>query len=153
MRMARVNVYLPDELHERVKSMDGVNISAACQRALEQEVARMTTIQELREGMERIELDMGNHDVAFNGQWLVVPDDFETRADDPTGAWDAGAYYGVALTGKGKIAVYAAHCNQRWEPHFETYATIEAARIDMPQNIYLAAKEALGDRAVLELDI
>jgi post-segregation antitoxin (ccd killing protein) len=37
MRMARVNVYLPDELAERVKSAD-INVSAVAQRALESEL-------------------------------------------------------------------------------------------------------------------
>lgn len=37
MRMARINVYLPDELAERVKSAD-INVSAVAQRALESEL-------------------------------------------------------------------------------------------------------------------
>jgi len=39
MRMARVNVYLPDELAERVKVAD-INVSALTQRALEAELRR-----------------------------------------------------------------------------------------------------------------
>lgn len=41
MRMARINVYLPDELAERVKSAD-INVSAVTQRALESELRMMS---------------------------------------------------------------------------------------------------------------
>ena len=41
MRMARINVYLPDELAERVKSAD-INVSAVAQRALESELRTMS---------------------------------------------------------------------------------------------------------------
>ena len=39
MRMARVNVYLPDELAERVKAAE-MNVSALTQQALEAELRR-----------------------------------------------------------------------------------------------------------------
>ena len=41
MRMARVNVYLPDELAERVKSAD-LNVSAVVQQALDAELRRLS---------------------------------------------------------------------------------------------------------------
>ncbi|MFG2073214.1 Clp protease N-terminal domain-containing protein [Nonomuraea maritima] len=43
--MPKINVYLPDELAEAVKSA-GVPVSAVCQRALEQAVRRVTMIRE-----------------------------------------------------------------------------------------------------------
>ncbi|HJQ45772.1 MAG TPA: Clp protease N-terminal domain-containing protein [Amycolatopsis sp.] len=42
--MPKINVYLPDDLAERVKAT-GVPVSAICQRALEQSVRRVTTIR------------------------------------------------------------------------------------------------------------
>jgi post-segregation antitoxin (ccd killing protein) len=42
MCMARVNVYLPDELASRVKKAD-LNVSAIAQKALEQELAGQAT--------------------------------------------------------------------------------------------------------------
>jgi ATP-dependent Clp protease ATP-binding subunit ClpA len=42
----KINVYLPDELAEAVKEA-GIPVSAVCQRALEQAVARITAIKEL----------------------------------------------------------------------------------------------------------
>lgn len=41
MRMARINVYLPDELAERVKSAD-LNVSAVVQQALDAELRRLS---------------------------------------------------------------------------------------------------------------
>ncbi|PZG06600.1 Clp protease N-terminal domain-containing protein [Nonomuraea aridisoli] len=43
--MPKINVYLPDDLAEAVKSA-GVPVSAVCQRALEQAVRRVTAIRE-----------------------------------------------------------------------------------------------------------
>lgn len=42
MRMARVNVYLPDDLAARAKDAD-LNVSALTQRAIEQELAGRAT--------------------------------------------------------------------------------------------------------------
>lgn len=42
--MPKINVYLPDELADRVKAA-GVPVSAICQRALEQSVRRVTAIR------------------------------------------------------------------------------------------------------------
>ena len=42
MRMARVNVYLPDDLAARVKEAD-LNVSALAQKALEQALAARST--------------------------------------------------------------------------------------------------------------
>ena len=41
MRMARINVYLPDELAERVKSAD-LNVSSVVQQALDAELRRLS---------------------------------------------------------------------------------------------------------------
>src|SRR5690349_2940086 len=43
--MAKINVYLPDDLAEAVRQT-GVPVSAVCQRALEQAVRRVTAIRE-----------------------------------------------------------------------------------------------------------
>jgi hypothetical protein len=155
--MPRVTVYLPDALAEQVKTKDGLNVSAICQSALEKELQRMTMTDELTEGMERIELDMDDRDVAFVGRWLVAPDPDETRAHEEYarngGQWDAGFYWGVALTAKRRVLVYSAHCNDRGKPRMEVYGEVDDIRDDVPSNIFYAAKEMVGERYVEELDI
>jgi hypothetical protein len=36
----KMNIYLPDDLHERVKAVEDLNVSAICQAALEAELLR-----------------------------------------------------------------------------------------------------------------
>jgi post-segregation antitoxin (ccd killing protein) len=45
--MPKVNVYLPDQLHEQVRSL-GISLSPICQRALQEEVERMNAVAEMR---------------------------------------------------------------------------------------------------------
>jgi hypothetical protein len=61
----------------------------------------------------------------FRGQWDVVPDSWHTRSTED--GQDAGAYYGVATTAKGNIAVYRAHCNDMWSPTLDEYPSLDAA--------------------------
>lgn len=83
----------------------------------------------MSEDMEQIIVDCGNHRERFTGRWLVVPDRIGTRADaddyDTVGHWDAGAYWGVALSDKGNLVVYTAHCNERWPGQLDVFATFE----------------------------
>jgi hypothetical protein len=154
----RINIYLPDALAEEVRKLgQRINTSAVCQSALEKELKRMTMLGELQEGMERLELDLGDHDVAFSGKWLVFPDADVTRAHEHSARdgseWDAGAYWGVALTTKRNVVVLLAHCNDRFTPEMKTYSSLDDIAEDVPSNVFHAAKEALGERVVEELDI
>ena len=76
----------------------------------------------------RVELG-GHHDsyrpVEFEGRWLVEPDRDETRTTEES--YDRGAYWGVALTKKGNIAVYTAHCNDGFDATLDSYASFEEA--------------------------
>ncbi|MFC7649606.1 Clp protease N-terminal domain-containing protein [Streptosporangium lutulentum] len=54
--MPKINVYLPDELAEAVKTA-GVPVSAICQRALEQAVRRVTAIRETALSAPDLDLD------------------------------------------------------------------------------------------------
>ena len=79
----------------------------------------------------RIEVDGctgPNRPVEFEGRWLVEPDPDETRTTEE--GYDAGAYYGVALTGRGNIAVYVAHCNAGFDAKLKPYEFFEAAEDD-----------------------
>jgi hypothetical protein len=151
--MAKVNIYLPDALATEVKAL-GINISAVCQRALREENELIGAMKN-REDMERIEVECGDHVEAFTGHWLVVPEPWETRApvDDGRG-WDAGTYYGVALTKRGRIAVYTAHCNNGFPAMLTTYDTLNEIAQVIPANIFAQAKaEMIGEPVVIERDI
>ena len=60
---------------------------------------------------------------------------------------DAGAYYGVAVTAKGRIAVYIAHVNDRWPPMLKVFPDID--RAGLPDDIAILALANLGDDATI----
>ncbi|MGO8724282.1 MAG: hypothetical protein ACLQRM_16355 [Acidimicrobiales bacterium] len=108
-------------------------------------------------GMERIEVENGEYVEAFTGRWLVEPDAVETRAselDYATTRWDAGAYWGVALTKRGRIAVTIGHCNGGWPSRLAVYDNLDAAAQDVPASIIAyATAELTGTDLVIERDI
>ena len=103
----RMNISVPDQLAEEVRQHD-IAISAVCQRALRDEVARLRTIEELGE-MGKITVSVGDPSltIGFTGRWLLEPDSGKTRTSDE--GWDNGVFWGVALTQRGRIAVFAEH--------------------------------------------
>jgi hypothetical protein len=99
----------------------------------------------------RVEIGDPNIPVEFDGMWLVEPDRDETRTGED--GYDAGAYYGVALTGRGRIAVYIAHINERWAARLEDFDSFDqAASVTPPDILALAAKE-LGMTRPIRRDI
>jgi hypothetical protein len=149
--MARVNVYLPDELADGLAEVQDLNISATCQRALRKELTMMQTIAQSQEKMERIEVDVEDpkssfvRTMAFRGRWLVEPSDEDAVE---------GCTYGVALTGRGRIAV--------WTAPFDGFAELEDFdNIDQmerssqyPDVVVADARAALsGTTPVVELNI
>ena len=87
--------------------------------------------------------------IGFTGRWLVDPDPDETR-----GGADAGAYWGVALTQRGRIAVYVAHVNDGWPASLNDYSSLDAAADDdVPEEIIARAAAELGETRVLWRDI
>lgn len=153
MRMARINVYLPDDLADELAEVDGLNVSAVCQRALREELSIMQTIEQSTENMERIEVDVWDPNsgpmrkVAFTGRWLVEPSE-----DEAIG----GCVYGVALTARGRIAVWSE--NDKYGAGLDHFDDVEEME-DFERGVYpkvLVAdvRAALsGTTAVLELDI
>lgn len=101
---------------------------------------------------ERIEVDVEDHrsgeirTLAFQGHWLVEP------KQDP--GLDEGQMIGVALTARGRIAVW-------WGPRgdagsFCDFDTLEEAEsLDLPEAVIRCARLALGasTASVVELDI
>lgn len=152
----KMTIYVPDDLAEAIRKRD-MNVSAVCQKALREEVDRMELRVALTREMEQIEVDLWASEerpytATFTGRWLVFPDRDETRTTME--GYDAGAYYGVALTEKGNFAVYVAHCNDGFEPTVLTYASLGEARKDgIPGDVLAAAAMELGEDFVVELDI
>ena len=67
--------------------------------------------------------------------------------------FDEAAYWGVALTARGRIAVYVAHRNDHWPPRLEDYDSLRAAGSNLPNDIRALAARALGEHHVIWRDI
>ena len=102
--------------------------------------------------LEEIQVTIGerNRLEAFAGRWLVEPDRDKTRTGEE--GYDAGAYWGVALTRRGSIAVYTAHCNEGWPAELEVFDSIDDAEL-LPEDIKGDASAALGQEHVVWRDI
>ncbi|HSH58539.1 MAG TPA: type II toxin-antitoxin system CcdA family antitoxin [Acidimicrobiales bacterium] len=153
--MAKVTIYLPDELAERVRA-SGISMSPVCQRALQEEVERMQATAEMKAREERIVVEVGGPgetliDKAFYGTWLVAPDEDQSRTAEEY--YDRGTYWGVALTRLGQIAVYTRHCNDLRQPDLIVFADLEDAADAVPPDILAAAAHELGQPRPIELDI
>lgn len=110
--------------------------------------------QQIPDGMSEITVDVGERRLptSFVGRWLVGPDPDESRTDMEF--HDAGAYYGVAQTAGGRIAVYVAHCNDLWAPNLKVYECLEDAEFDkIPADILVLAARELGEDRSVKLDI
>jgi hypothetical protein len=111
------------------------------------------------EGADEIRVEVGDPPLtrAFKGRCLVWPERDETRTAES--GYDAGAYWGVALTKRGRIAVYTAHCNERWPAHLDVYDDLDdAQRGDsrgpgIPADIAAQAAAELGQERVIHMDI
>jgi hypothetical protein len=89
--------------------------------------------------------------VGFRGRWLVEPDPDQTRSvQDKVDKW---AYWGVALTARGRIAVYMAHASDRRPARLEDYDSLLAAGSSLPNDIREMAAWALGQDHVIWRDI
>jgi hypothetical protein len=144
--MPKVTIYVAEELWAEVKAA-GFSVSPVCQAALRDEVerARMKTELEMEKLSVAIEGPHGTITKSFIGRWLVTPDRDESRGSEG----DAGAYYGVALTARGRIAVWVGHVNEEWEPRLEVFESIDEAAL--PENIASAANAELGNEIILDI--
>ena len=146
VQMPEVKVDLPDELAEQVRKRD-LPVSAICQRALRAEVSHLLTIEQAAGIIVQVgepAVDMG-----FRGRWLVEPHPDRTQA-----GLEEGAYWGVALTKRGRIAVYRAHVNKEQPASLSDYDTLDnAIADDLPEGIIAMAKKALGEADVVWRDI
>jgi hypothetical protein len=145
----RMNISVPDVLAEEVRKRD-LPVSAICQRALNDEVTRLRAME--ASGMEEITVMVGSPPVAirFTGRWLVRPDPERTTAAFQEG-YDATAYFGVALTSHGRIAVYMGYSDNRWPGRLNDYDGLDHAT--GPAGILALAAAELGQERVTRLGI
>ncbi len=153
------------EIWEKAERFAGGSVSALITQALKRYVEE----EELRAQteLENIEVELAHeqghgweesaYQAQFVGQWLLDPDPEETRTSEP--GFDAGAYYGVALTQRGNIAVYTRHVNDGFAPMLEVYGSFEEAeQRGEPADILARAAAsptgtAMGADYVRKLDI
>jgi hypothetical protein len=154
-----VNVYLPDELGERVKKAD-LEVSRICQGALLHEVESVETEKKASEGMkfERIEVGVtdtmgGSLTKAFVGCWLV--EDMASEEDAEQAGFDGRAFSGswsIALTKRGNFAIYRDLGTDG--STFKTYGSLDEAENDgVPPDVVAGASQEMGVDRVIELDI
>jgi hypothetical protein len=141
---------------ESVEDIERVASEQASANLTKQPLRSVAVSPELKsaEDYERIELyvDEPEVPVAFIGKWLVEPDEDWTRTGEE--GYDAGAYWGVALTQRGKIAVYRAHVNGRWPASLDVYDSLDHADSNgVPQDILAKAAIGLGEERVIWRDI
>jgi hypothetical protein len=143
------------EVWQRAEKLAGDSVSALITEALRRYVEQEE--QKERTGMERIEVELWGpedrpYEATFVGRWLLWPDETETRTGEP--GYDAGAYYGVALTRRGNIAVYMRHVNDGFAPILNTYRSFEEAEEEgIPGDILAMAASEISDGYVQKLDI
>ena len=158
--MPRKNLYIPEadtgvwEEAEKLASRPKLSgfsrsISAVVTdllRAYVEEEKRKEKVVQTQTETIRVEVDGCTglyRPVQFEGRWLVEPDRDETRTTED--GYDDGAYYGVALTGRGNIAVYVAHCNDGFDAEVKAYDSFEEAEADgVPADILGTASAIAG---------
>jgi hypothetical protein len=144
----RMNISVPDELAEQVRALD-LSISGICQTALR------AAVENASHDTELITVKTGedyNITKGFYGQWLVAPHPEDTGTE--WSGFPAGAYWGVARTKKGRIAVYTAHCDEHWAGRLEDFDSLgDALSSELPEDIFDMAASALGEDYVIMLDI
>jgi hypothetical protein len=133
----RLTIYVPDALDAEIKAAGGINVSAVCQAALQDEITRRQAVAGLGpDNFGRVQLyDSGReHDVAFQGREIG-------RAD-----WHEHAAY---LTPGGSIVVEEG--DRQAVYIYDDYAGFAAE--EWPAELAKSVAEALGEKYVEDLDI
>jgi hypothetical protein len=113
-------------------------------------------LEQIDSDKNKITVEIGERGitVGFEGRWLVEPDpDATTGTRTRMEGYDAGAYYGVALTKRGRIAAYVAHCNDGSPPELKDYDDLDDAAEIVPEDILAEAAGAMGQERVVWRDI
>ena len=99
---------------------------------------------------EEICVEVGEPPVrtVFTGRWLVRPEPGLTGTADTRFYGDA--YFGVAITGRGRFAVYVAYAGGKWPSRLVDYDSLGEVK---PADIAAMAAAELGRDEVFRLDI
>jgi hypothetical protein len=89
--------------------------------------------------------------VGFTGRWLLEPDENETRSKDP--GYDPGEYWGIALTKRGRIAVYGANVGVAGSAILRDYDSLGQASELVPNDLIARAAAELDKTRVIWRDI
>lgn len=132
-----MTVYLPDELHERVKAVEDLNVSAVCQAALEDELDRRAALAKLDNGpWEDVVVETDDQGrVVFRGRHL---------AEGEMG------YPRIYLTQRHRFAVLDT---DRGCELLSDYDTLDEATDELDSAIISEARAAMGDNTPVRLDI
>jgi EXLDI family protein len=148
--MARMTIYVPDALAERVRECQ-LEVSSICQRALSEEI---TAMEDRLKGMENLEVEVTKSGIRyrerFQGRWLIDPR--ETKIQAESGAEHT---FGIALTKRGKIAVYQAP-SESWSGSLDLRDDLYhiAESFGLPEDLVQKATLALAQfSVVLDRDI
>lgn len=139
-----MTIYLPDELFEKVKAHEDLNVSAVCQEALREELSWREAAAKFGEGMKRHTLfdEARERDVSFIGKRIYTHDTHPFRDDE------------VYLTAKHALAVYQDH-----EQRLHVYDDFDALKREFAGSseeaeFFLAGvAQELGEKYVVFLDI
>ncbi|MGH3151384.1 MAG: hypothetical protein ACRDOB_11725 [Streptosporangiaceae bacterium] len=126
---------------------DKADVDAAL-RAARERLRRTDALGE----MGKITVNVGDPSltIGFTGRWLLEPDSGKTRTSDE--GWDNGVFWGVALTQRGRIAVFAEHCNSG-AGRLDDYDNLDQAAAHVPADVIARAAAELGETRVLWRDI
>ncbi len=136
-----MTIYVPEDLAELVKGYDDLNVSAVCQAALRQELARREELATLDKGMKRVEVfvDRLGSDVAFVGKEVYRSNKLPERY----------AY----ITKRHRIAIYDPDAQELYQfDTFDELADDEAWKHNDGE-LVAAVAAAVGEKHVMELDI
>jgi post-segregation antitoxin (ccd killing protein) len=133
----KMTIYLPDDLAEKVKGHEDLNVSSICQAALRAELNHREALANLGDGMERVELYDEGHgrDVAFYGKSVAYEQHTEQEA---------------YLTKRKRIAVVDP--NHLGLHDFDTFEEFAEEYSEMPRFVSDVAA-AIGKPHVTLLDI
>ena len=144
------------EIWEKAENLAGGSVSALITTALRRYVEEEEQLRD-ETGMDDIEVALWTpaeepYFAQFYGRWLLIPNETDTRTEEP--GYDAGAFYGVALTQRGNIAVYTRHVNNGFAPSLDVYGSLEEAEeAGVPADILSRAAGGIGAGYTRKLDI
>ncbi|MEP7355372.1 MAG: hypothetical protein ABI824_19245 [Acidobacteriota bacterium] len=163
----KATIYIPDDkaaIYEKAKEKLGGTISATFLRCIESELASLAT---KTDRLVVVEWDKAREvfsKKAFNGRWIVGDGEegSEFYFDQEKTGVSGGGNYSVAITAKGRIAVYEKELKER-NPggtldHYKNFEELQGEMIDnqyprYPESLIAAVADNLGIDHVEELDI